>query len=113
MKNFLLEQRPSQPKMSTNVSSDIVEFIQTIHQIKSNFENYEQDIDLAPEPIRLLFSTCRDLLDILSESEELFQKYNRSYPAQTTLTRRLDEADTFIRRHYGASQNVGASSSPM
>jgi phosphoglycolate phosphatase-like HAD superfamily hydrolase len=87
--------------MTDMIGSDILEFIQAFHQARSAYEPYEQDVDTAPEPIRLLINTSKDLLDLLKEAEELFKRNNRPYPAQTVLIRRLDETEVFIRRYHG------------
>jgi hypothetical protein len=95
--------------MTDTTDSRVFDFIGAIHEVKPKYEIYDQDIEFAPQSLRLILTCCKDLLDMLLESEDLFKRYNRPYPAQAVLIKRLNDTVTFIQRHDRGRRSSGGS----
>jgi hypothetical protein len=76
-----------------------LEYSLSIRKAEQIYTNFYDPHDKAPEGIKSLVGTAKDIYDILKESEELIKLGQRPYPAQQNFNRRLEQTDTFIRKY--------------
>jgi hypothetical protein len=84
--------------MESSLGVNITEVTQGISKTSKIYTDYFDASD-GPEGIRRLVSTVKDLHDVLKESENLLHNYNRPYPGQWKLNRRLDEIEIFVGKY--------------
>jgi hypothetical protein len=75
------------------------EYSLAIKKAEQIYTNFYDPHDRAPEQIKLLVGTAKDIYDILKESEELLKLGQRPYPAQQNFNSRLEQTDAFIRKY--------------
>jgi hypothetical protein len=98
--------------MSHGVGEDIVRFNQALKSKRLRFKDFDDDFESTPKGLWPLISACRDLMDLLLESEDVFSRHNRPYPAQTTVLRRFDEVELFLGRFQDGEEVPRIWSSP-
>jgi hypothetical protein len=81
-------------------SMSMPEYSQAIQKADRIANNFHDAVDRAPEDIKLLIGTAKDIHDILKESEQLIKFGQRPYPGQLNFNRRLDQTYAFIRKYY-------------
>ncbi|KAF2666426.1 hypothetical protein BT63DRAFT_58465 [Microthyrium microscopicum] len=89
---------------SSPIGVNITEILTGIRKSKYIYDTYYDPYERANGRLQSLVSTSKDLHDVLQESERLLRLWNRHYPGQTSLNRRLQETHAFIRRFCDLEQ---------
>lgn len=90
--------------MEAPIGVNISEILQGIKRARDIYDAFFDPFNAAPEPIRQLVNTAKDIHDILQESELLLRMCNRPFPGQQGFNKRLNETYIFISRYCEPSQ---------